>query len=126
MRSTALSSFQCHNVRYNVSESLQGCVYLLGTGSDHGTEAGISIQKLERDTQGDWVWTRRVLFAGSLIAVYNTGATPVVQAQGRIWRALEVFVRTTLQQTSWYIADQPIEAHILLRCCSKNAWVFCG
>lgn len=69
---------------------LQGSVYLLGTGSDHGLEAGVCIQRLDR---GAATWQRSVLFPATPTLVYNTGATPVVQAQGRIWRAVEAYVR---------------------------------
>jgi hypothetical protein len=83
-----------------VMSVLQGDVYLLGTGSDHGAAAGICIQRLNTTTV---TWQRSELFPANSTALYNTGATPVVSAKGRIWRALEGAVRSeqTCDMTTW-------------------------
>ena len=60
-------------------------VYLLGTASD-----GPSPIKISRSSDGGASWRGAVLFGEvSGNASYETGPTPVVEAKGRVYRAME-------------------------------------
>ena len=64
-------------------------VYLLGV-SDDGNVAGRKSQAtIARSLDGGLSWSPAVFLTGSATASFSTGPTPVLESQGRIWRAFE-------------------------------------
>mmetsp|Transcript_14054 Transcript_14054/g.42413 ORF Transcript_14054/g.42413 Transcript_14054/m.42413 type:complete len:628 (+) Transcript_14054:269-2152(+) len=68
-----------------------GAAYLLGTTAD-GFAAGSGIA-ISRSTDGGFTWTNKVLVPPPAVGVgsYATGAAPVLVANGRLWRAIELW-----------------------------------
>ena len=65
-----------------------GAVYMLGTGGVGGGAITIA-----RSDDGGSVWRSAELFRwpGRAVGSYATGATPVLVAEGRLWRAFELW-----------------------------------